>query len=152
MYNKKRSVFVRLVAVILLIALVAPVGASAAVNETVQPNASSYLSSYNAYVYAAGSGKIKVYFNVQGTGTIDELGVLFIKIYESTDNSTWTWKKTFSHDSTSGMLCYNDNYHSGSVSYSGTAGRYYRAYVCVWGGDGGSGDTRYFYTASKKAT
>lgn len=152
MYNRKTSIIVRVLAVIMIFTTFLSVGVNAATVGTVQPRASDYLSSYNAYVYPAGSGKVQVYFSVTGTDYMDELGVLSIKIYESTDNSTWTWKKTFTHDSTSGMLSYNDNYHSGHVDYQGVAGRYYRAYVCVWGGENGAGDTRYFYTSSKKAT
>ena len=115
----------------------------------VQPRASDYLSSYNAYVYLPGTGEVRVYFNVEGTNYMDELGALSISIYESTDGTNWTWKKTFTHDSTPGMLSYNDDYHSGYVSYSGVAGRYYKAYVCIWGGKDGKGDTRYFYTSAK---
>lgn len=152
MYNRKTSIIVRVLAVIMIFTTFLSVGVNAATVGTVQPRASDFLSSYNAYVYPAGSGKVQVYFSVTGTDYMDELGVLSIKIYESTDNSTWTWKKTFTHDSTSGMLSYNDNYHSGHVDYQGVAGRYYRAYVCVWGGENGAGDTRYFYTSSKKAT
>lgn len=152
MYNRKQTMFACVLAVIMIFTMYLPVGVNAATVGTAQPRASYYLDSYNAYVYPAGSGKVQVYFSVTGTDYMDELGVLSIKIYESTDNSTWTWKKTFTHDSTSGMLSYNDNYHSGHVDYQGVAGRYYRAYVCVWGGENGAGDTRYFYTSSKKAT
>ena len=143
---------IRLVAVILVMALTLPMSVGAAVTETVQPRASLYLESYNAYIYAAGSGKIQVWFTVTGTDYMDEIGALTIRIYESTNNSTWTWKKSFTHESTSGMLDYNDYYHSGHVDYQGVAGRYYRAYVCVWAGENGDGDTRYFYTSSKRAT
>ena len=83
---------------------------------------------------------------------MDEIGTLNIKIYESTDNSSWTWVKTYTHDKTSGMLGYNKIYHSGYVEYSGTIGRYYKAYVCIWAGKDGDGDTRYMWTGSQKAT
>lgn len=139
-------------AVFLIMALILPVGARAATAEAVQPRASLYLDSYNAYIYAAGSGKIQVYFSVIGTDYMDELGALTIRIYESTNGSTWTWKKSFTHESTSGMLGYDDFYHSGHVDYQGVAGRYYKAYVCIWAGENGDGDTRYFYTSVKKAT
>lgn len=151
MYNKKKSTIVRLVAVIMVVAMLLPVGAAAA--ETAQPRASYYLSAYNAYVYLPGNGDVQVWFDVEGTGMMDELGVLSIEIYECSTNSSnindWTWKKTFTHDSTSGMLGYNDYSHSGHVTYSGTAGKYYKAYVCVWGGKDGAGDTRYFWTSAK---
>lgn len=152
MYTKEKTAFVRLVAMILVVVLFLPIGVRAAEAEIVQPYASSYLDSYGAYVYAAGNSVVRVYFHAYGVGYVDELGALSIKIYESKDNSTWTWKETFMHDSTSGMLSYNDDYHSGYVSYNGVAGRYYKAYVCIWGGEDGDGDTRYFWTSAKKAT
>lgn len=151
--KRKKSAVVRVVAMVLAIFLILPVGTTAAAAEAVQPRASYYLSAYNAYVYLPGNGQVQVYFDVSGTGFMDELGALSIKIYECSTNSSnqadWTWKKTFTHDSTSGMLSYNDDYHSGYVSYSGTPGKYYKAYVCVWGGKNGSGDTRYFWTSAK---
>lgn len=146
MYCAKKSFVIRLIALIVVLALMTPVSAEAAVQETVQPYASLYLSTYAAYVYLPGTGEVQVYFNVEGTRYMDELGVLSIAIYESTNGTSWTWKKTYTHDSTAGMLSYNDIYHSGYVSYNGVAGRYYKAYVCVWGGKGGQGDTRYFWT------
>lgn len=156
MHSKKKAVVVRLVAVIMVMVMFLPVGTSAAAAETVQPRASLYLDAYSAYVYIAGGGEVRVYFDVSGTGYMDELGTLSIQIYECATNSSdindWTWKKTFTHDSTSGMLGYNDFYHSGYVTYQGTAGKYYKAYVCVWGGKNGDGDTRYFWTSAKKVT
>lgn len=145
MYSKINYTAVRIIIFVLVVALVAPIGVSAAV----QPRASDYLSVYSAYVYLPGTGEVRVYFNAQGTRVMDELGALSIKIYESTDGTNWTWMKTFKHNTTSGMLSYNDDYHSGYVSYNGVAGRYYKAYVCIWGGKDGQGDTRYFYTSAK---
>lgn len=149
MYNKKTSAFVRLVALIMVLIMAIPLGASAATPETVQPWASSYLNSYNAYVYLPGGDEVRVYFSVTGTGYMDELGALTIELWESSNGSDWDWVETFNHDTTSGMLSYNDNYHSGYVSYDGTAGYYYKAYVGIWGGKNGSGDSRYFWTSVK---
>lgn len=145
MFSQKNNTVIRVITFLVVIALIIPMDASA----LVQPRASDYLSTYNAYVYLPGTGEVRVYFNVDGTDYMDELGALSIKIYESTDGTNWTWKKTFTHDSTPGMLSYNDDYHSGYVSYNGVAGRYYKAYVCIWGGKDGKGDTRYFYTSAK---
>lgn len=145
MFNRKKSTIVRIVALIIIMVFAVPMSASAAAEQTVQPYASAYLDSYSAYVYLAGGGEVRVYFNVEGSGKMDELGVLSVSLYESTDNSNWTWKKTFTHDSTPGMLGYNDYYHSGYVTYQGVQGRYYKAYVCVWAGKDGSGDTRYIW-------
>lgn len=149
MNNKKKSTMIRFITLIIVIALMAPVEASAAVRETMQPYASAYLDNYGAYVYLAGDGLVQVYFNVEGTNYMDELGVLTIKLYESPDKETWTRVETFKHDTTPGMLSYNDDFHSGHVDYQGEDGLYYKAYVCVWGGKDGDGDTRYFWTSVK---
>lgn len=152
MYRPTKSIISSIIVLVLVFSLISPIDAQAAVTTPIQPYASYYLSSYNGYVYPAGSGLVQVYFTANGTGIIDELGCLSISIYESTDNSTWAWKTTFTHDSTSGMLSYNDHYHSGHVDYQGVAGRYYKAYVTIWGGDNGDGDSRSFWTSAKKAT
>ena len=152
MLGRKKNNLIRITAILLVLAMLVPVGASAAVMDTVEPCASYYLDSYNAYVYPAGNGKIQVWFTVKGVNYMDELGTLRIGIYESTDNVNWTWKKTFTNDSTAGMLAYDVIYHSGHVDYQGVAGRYYKAYVCVWGGKNGQGNTRYFFTSAKLAT
>ena len=146
MYAKK-YLFIRIIAILLIVSCILPVNALA-----VEPRASDYLSSYSAYVYRAGWGKIQVWFDVTGTGDMDEIGSLAIWIYESTDNENWSWVETFEYQDTSGMLGYNNYYHDGHVEYKGTIGRYYKAYVCIWAGKNGDGDTRYFWTNSEKAT
>ena len=156
MYNSKKIKLLRLVAIVMVIALIVPTSASAATDVNVQPRASYYLSTYGAYVYPAGNGIVQVWFDVQGTGTMDEIGVLSIEVYEcatnSSNNNDWTWKETYTDITNPEMLSYNDDFHSGHIDYNGTPGKYYKAYVCVWGGKNGSGDTRYFWTSAKKAT
>lgn len=149
MFTKGTFSFVRFIALLLVLTLCVPISAYAVEAEDVQPRASAYLNSYGAYVYLPGNGQVQVYFNVSGTNYMDELGALSIAIYESTDGINWTWKQTFKHNTTAGMLSYNDDYHSGHVTYNGVVGRYYKAYVCIWGGKNGQGDTRYFWTSAK---
>ena len=136
----------RIVTLLLVVALCLPLNVSA-----VEPRASDYLDSYQAYVYPAGSGEIQVWFNVTADDYMDEIGALSIHIYESSDNSTWTYKATYRHTNYPNMLDANDYYHSGHVTYQGTVGKYYKAYVCIWAGKDGDGDTRYFWTSAKKA-
>lgn len=145
--NTKKSAAIKLISLLLVFVLVIPMNAAA-----VESRASYYLDAYGAYIYPAGWGKVQVWFSVDGTGDMDEIGSLEIYLYESTDNETWTWVKTFEHQDYSDMLGYNNYYHDGHVEYSGTIGRYYKAYVCVWAGKDGAGDTRYFWTPSEKAT
>lgn len=143
----KRSVLFYITVIVLILANIFPINAFA-----VEPRASDYLEAYSAYVYPAGWGKIQVWFSVDGTNDMDEIGALEIQLYESTDNENWTWIKTFEHQDYSGMLGYSNYYHDGHIEYGGTIGRYYKAYVCVWAGKNGDGDIRYFWTSAKKAT
>lgn len=147
MYTAKRSITVKIVAMLLIAVMICPLQTFA-----VESRASYYLNSYSAYVYSAGWGKVQVWFDVNATGYMDELGALEIQLYESKDNSTWTWVKTFDYTDYSDMLAYNDHLFVGHVEYKGTVGRYYKAYVCIWAGKNGDGDTRYFWTNSQKAT
>ncbi len=147
MNNKKISRAFRIVALLLTIVMLLPIGVMA-----VESRSSLYLDAYGAYVYPAGWGKVQVWVEVDGTGYMDEIGALEIQLYESKDNETWTWVKTFDYTDYSDMLGYDDFTHTGHVEYNGTLGRYYKAYVCVWAGKNGDGDTRYFWTSAKKAT
>ena len=147
MMNYSKSVLIKVVVLLLVVVLACPVNANA-----VEPRASDYLGAYTAYVYPAGWGKVQVWFTVTGTNDMDEIGTLTIQLYESKDNENWTWLKTYDYPDNPGMLDYNDYTHTGHVEYNGTIGRYYKAYVCVWAGKDGDGDTRYFWTTPKKAT
>ena len=145
--KKQKSIAIKCISLLLVLALVLPMNVMA-----VESRASYFLDAYSAYIYPAGWGKIQVWFSVDGTNDMDELGVLEIKLYESKDNETWTWIKTFEYQDYVGMLVYNDYTHMGHVEYNGTIGRYYKAYVCVWAGKDGDGDTRFFWTPAEKAT
>lgn len=147
MSNKRLTSGFRVVSLLLAIILILPVSAVAA-----ESRSSLYLHSYTAYIYPAGWGKVQVWFDVDGVDDMDEIGALNIQIYESKDNETWTWVDTFHFSDYPDMLGYNDYSHMGHVEYNGTIGRYYKAYVCIWAGKDGDGDTRYFWTSAKKAT
>ena len=149
MWNYKRNAVLRLLTIILVVAMILPLTAGAT---TVQPRASAYFSEYEAYISAVGNGKVQVRFSANGTGYMDELGLMRITLKESTNNSTWTTVKTFTQSGTPSLMGYNTDYHSGYVTYQGVAGRYYKAYVCFWSGDNGSGENRYFWTSVKQAT
>ena len=147
MRHKKSGRAVRIVSILLVIALIFPVSVMAT-----EPRSSLYLHSYSAYIYPAGWGKVQVWFSVDGTSYMDEIGALQIQLYESKDNETWTWVETYQHADNAGMLGYSDFSHYGHVEYNGTIGRYYKAYVCVWAGKNGDGDSRTFWTPVEKAT
>lgn len=145
MKRNKSSFIIKLVALVLALSLIVPFSVSATTNEEAAPFASRYLSLYSAYVYVSSSGQVQVWFDVMGTGNMDEIGALRIVLYESSDGTNWSDVKTFRHESTGNMLFYDDDYVSSHVSYQGTYGKQYKAYVTVWAGKNGNGTTRYFW-------
>lgn len=152
MLMQKKSCLMKAVVIILVIALMMPVSANAAMPETVMPLASAYLACYTAYVCAMGNGELEIWFEVTGTRTQEYLGVTTIFLYESTDNVNWYWVDTFRHDENAQMLLTNAWEVIDYVPYEGVAGRYYKAYVGIWGGPDPGGDSRYIWTSSERAT
>lgn len=140
----KRKVISIVSLALVLITLTAPL-ASAAVYS------SDYISSAYVSISKVSSGKVKVEFDVAGKYGINEVGAKKVVVYESSDGKTWTPKKTFYSSSTSGMITYGVRSATSSVTYSGTAGYYYKADVTVYAGTSGTGDTETYPTNSVKA-
>lgn len=136
----------RVLCVVLTLALFLFIPMKANALET---RASLYLSSYIAYVYPEGDGKVSVWFEVQATHTMDEVGVLTIRLREKAPgSSTWTPVKTYSYtdEEYEYLLKTNVAHHDGHVDYQGKEGYSYFAYVTVWAGDNGDGDSRIIET------
>lgn len=141
----RKTSLLKVVAFCLVFALILPTTAYAA-EDIATPRASYYLDSYNTYICRVGSnGQIQIWFDVMGVGTMDEIGVLSIELYEVSSNGTETWLKTFRHENNASMLIEDDWYHCSYVSYQGSTSKTYKAYVCIWAGKNGSGDTRYMW-------
>ena len=146
MRNNKNRFLIRLLTIILVIALCAPIGAQAAVPETVQPMASAYLMAYTAYICPMGDGDLEIWWEVTGTRTWADIGVITVSLYESTDNSNFYWVETFDWSDYPNMLWHNDYICVDHVDYEGVPGRYYKAYVHIWAGPEDGGDGRYIWT------
>ena len=114
-------------------------------SESIMPCASAYLTSYNTYICDMGNGEFQVWFDVAGTGKMDELGALSIAVYEVNSDGSLTWIKTFLHENNPSMLRYDNYWHCSYVSFQGSSSKTYKAYVCIWAGKNGSGDTRYMW-------
>lgn len=152
MERKKSRFLVKLIAIALVISLCAPIGVQAAMPETVQPMASVYLADYTAYICAMGNGDLEIWWEVTGTGTWADIGVLRVYLYESTDNSDFYWVDTFKSTDYPNMLWHDTYICVDHVDYEGVPGRYYKAYVCIWGGSEDTGDARYIWTPVEQAT
>lgn len=120
---------------------------SAASASGMEMRASEYLNRYSAYVYPEGNGEISIWFEVLGTGTMDEIGALSIRLQEkSSTSSTWTYVKSYSQVGYPNLLGHNTEFYSSGVYYSGKAGYSYRAEVTVWAGKNGAGDSQVLLT------
>jgi len=143
----KKRILLKIVAMMLIVVCVFPVKATAT-----DTRASDYINYYSGYIYNASLGKVQVWFDVEATRDMDELGALEIQLYESTDNVNFTWVKTFTCTDYPDMLGYDNYFYSGHVQYKGYIGRYYKAHVCIWAGKDGGGDSRWFWTQVQRAT
>ena len=152
MERKKSGYLVKLIAIILTVSLCAPICAKAAVPETVAPMASDYLMAYTAYICAMGNGDLEIWFEVTGTRTWADIGVLAVSVYESTDNSNFYWVDSFSFTDYPNMLWHDTYICMDHVDYEGVPGRYYKAYVQIWAGPEDGGDTRYIWTPVELCT
>lgn len=152
MKKKKSRLLVKLIAIFLVVSLCAPIGARAAVPETVEPRASAYLAAYTAYICAMGGGDLEIWFDVTGTGTWADIGVLTIYLYESTDNSNFYWVKSFRFTDYPNMLWHDTYICMDHVDYEGVPGRYYKAYIEIWAGPEDGGDVRYIWTPVELCT
>ena len=149
--HAKSSIFTKVLALILAVIFICPMNTSA-----IEPRASAYLTSYNAYPYAPGNGTIQIWFNVVADDYFANVGSLSIEIYKCSTNSTnindWSFVTSFNNGNTPSMLGHNVDYYSGHVQCSATKGMWYKAYVCIYAGSDTAGDTRYFWTSAAKAT
>lgn len=152
MERKNSRLLVKLIAIILVVSLCAPIGAQAAMPETVQPMASAYLADYRAYICAMGDDNLEIWWEVTGTRTWADIGALSVFLYESTDNSNYYWVKTFRFTDYPNMLWHDDYVCVDHVDYEGVPGRYYKAYVCIWAGPEDGGDSRYIWTPVERCT
>lgn len=152
MERKKSRFLVKLIAMVLVVSLCAPIGIQAATPETVAPMASDYLMAYTAYICAMGDGNLEIWFEVTGTRTWADIGVLTVFLYESTDNSNFYWVKSFRFTDYPNMLWHDNYICMDHVDYEGVPGRYYKAYIEIWAGPEDGGDVRYIWTPVELCT
>lgn len=145
MYHKTS----RIIALVLVFAALLSIGVFAAYNPPDSPNASAYISSYSVSIINGGSGKLKVDFDVTGTGVMTKIGATCISIYKSNGNYVGTIWNTDS--GRSGMLGSNKIYHSDIESYTVTPGSYY-VKVSIYAKNSSGFDTITVTTGSKTIT
>lgn len=142
----------KLIAIVLILALMAP-SVAAATADSVMPMSSAYIASYSVYLSMDGN-TVYSCFRVSAMKYLAELGATEIVLQESTDGVNWYDVATYSYTNPlyTNMIGSNKKNYNSNVAYeNGIEGYYYRALVTVWGGDGnGNGDAFPTYTAVKQ--
>ena len=109
--------------------------------------ASKYIITYGGGCRWNGSRTVEVYFDITTIQYVDQLGVNYIYLYESTDLTSWTLVKTFSYSAYPNMMAYNDYSMGSYVSYyAAVSGRHYKATIVFLVVNGSDSETRYLYT------
>ncbi len=131
--------FIQCVCLILILSTCLAIPAAAA--EVIAPRASSYFLSFSGYLWWTSSTSFMVCFDVNGVGTMDEIGVSEIRVQQSSDSSTWETVATYGK-----IVDTNTASHSGYVTYSGAVSGYsYRALITFYAKKGTGTGTYYYY-------
>ena len=93
------------------------------------PKASSYFWSNSVYLHKTSDTTFQAWFDVRCIGIMEEVGASVIKIQRSLDGVNWTTMQTYTKESYSNLIDTNTSTHAACVSYTGTEGYYYRAYI-----------------------
>ena len=139
----------RFISILLILSALFSFGAAAAYIPPDSPDASAYISSYSVRILNGGSGKLKVDFDITGTGTMTKLGASCIKIYKSTGAHIATIWHTDS--GRGGMMGSNTPYHSDVETYIVTPGSYY-VIITFYAKNSSGSDARSVTTGTKTIT
>jgi hypothetical protein len=111
-----------------VVLLVVPVSAQISTS----PYASLFFSEYDTYIVKSSSVQMKIWFDVIAVRTMDELGVNYIKIQRSQNGTNWETMKEYYPYIYTKMIGYDITTISDYLTYTGTPGWYYRAYVVFY--------------------
>lgn len=109
---------------------------------------SLYLSGYRAWLTPESGGKVDITIHVQAVDYMDDVGALYVEIWESSDGgSTWDCATTYNCSMYPELLVQDDVlYYDTPISYEGTAGYKYYAVVGVYAGDSTGSDCKEYQT------
>lgn len=129
---------------VLIMVLAIPVFAT----ENVETRASSFFGGSSVYLCNVSGTTFEAWFDVTGTGGMDEIGANFIKIQRSIDGENWTTIKTFYKEDYPNLVNTNTVVHAAGVSHTGTRGYYYRAYIQLYAKNSSGSGVRNRYTSA----
>ncbi|MPM05588.1 hypothetical protein SDC9_51878 [bioreactor metagenome] len=99
------------------------------------------MSYYSATADADTGSKIVISFDVDATRIMNLVGASYIVVQEKS-NGVWKGVASYFGSTDNGMLDSNTSTYDGSINYTGTSGRQYRALVTVYAGNDTGEDSR----------
>lgn len=137
--------FIRTICLILVAVCLFTTTAYAA--EITESRASNYFWRTSAYLDLVSGRTFEIWFDVEAVDIMDELGVKTIKVQRSSNGSSWSTMATYTKADYSQMMDYNSAGHADCITYTGTAGYYYRALVTFYAKNSSGSSTYDTYTA-----
>jgi len=137
--------FLKLTCVLLALVLILSIPAKAVENGN--PRASYFFIKSCVTLCEISGSYFEAWFDVTGTGIMDEIGVSFIKIQRSSDCTNWTTVCTYTKESYPSLITRNTANHTAGLSYVGTEGYYYRAHIQLYAKNSNGMGTMNEYTA-----
>lgn len=138
--------FVRCVCMLMAIVMAFSIPAFAA--ESVEPKASIFFRNSSVYLCNVSENTFEAWFDVTATGTMDAIGVNFIKIQRSSDGVNWTTVLTCAKENYLYFVGYNTTTHAAGVGVTVARGYYYRAYIELYAKKGVNTGTMDEYTSA----
>ena len=114
---------------------------SASAFETPVAYSSAYINSTTVSPTAGSGGAISIAYSITGTGVMDQIGTTGVDLYEN-----GVLIKTYS-----GVMVSSTYIYTGSITYSGTVGKSYYAFVGFKASKGGGSDNYSMQTTTVTA-
>ena len=150
--KKCKAKYLKIVTMILVFVMLLTPGFNALAAETDQTRASDYIRKSTASITAKGNGKMEISLRLTATAVMGQLGVSSMIVYESTDQTNWSTVGYYTYNTHANLIAYNTSNFAATLTQNGVAGRYYKAQVCFWAGNGTDGSSRYIWTSVVRAT
>ncbi len=112
----------------------------------VEPRATNYIAVQSSGLTRTTGTDFRISYSVTTGQTVDQVGVFMIQLMRSTDQQTWYREEVFYSYDYPELLCENSWTHSGSITYTGTRGYYYRANVVFYAKEGTDSERTSMYT------
>ena len=112
---------------------------------------SAYLDSYSATITPKSGRKLSITVDVEGVGSMTEIGAKTIYIYESEDGKSFERVATYKSSQYPEMMGSGTIYYKTPITHTGKTGYYYFASVWVYAANKDGSDEKNYTTSVKQA-